>query len=38
MLEVQQVRCWHDIVILGESDFYLSPEHEMVWLKADEKV
>jgi hypothetical protein len=38
MLETQQVRCWHHIVTLNESWFYLSTDHEMIWLQSDEKV
>jgi hypothetical protein len=38
MLEIQQVRCWHDIVTLDESWFYLSMDHEMISLQSDEKV
>lgn len=38
MLEIQQVRSWHDIVTLDESWFYLCTDHEMIWLQSDEKV
>jgi hypothetical protein len=38
MLEIQQVRCWHNIVTLDESWFSLSTDHEMIWLQSDEKV
>jgi hypothetical protein len=38
MLEIQRVRCWHNIVTLDESWFYLSTDHDMIWLQSDEKV
>jgi hypothetical protein len=38
MLEIQQVRCWHNIVTLDESWFYLSTDHEMIWIQSDEKL
>jgi histone-lysine N-methyltransferase SETMAR len=38
MLKVQQVRCWHNIVTLDESWFYLSTDHELIWFPADGKV
>jgi hypothetical protein len=38
MLEVQRDRTWHDIVTLDEFWFYLSMDHEFVWLPRDEKV
>jgi hypothetical protein len=38
MLEIQRVRFWHNIVTLDESWFYLSTDHEMIWLQSDEKV
>jgi hypothetical protein len=37
-LEVQRGRAWHDIVTLDQSWFYLSTDHEFVWLPRDEKV
>jgi ABC-type uncharacterized transport system YnjBCD substrate-binding protein len=38
MLEIQQVRSWHDIVTLDELWFYLSTDQEMIWLQSNEKV
>jgi hypothetical protein len=38
MLEIQQVRCWHNIVMLDEFWFYLSTDYEMICLQSDEKV
>jgi hypothetical protein len=38
MLEVQGDRAWYDIVILDESWFYLSRDHESIWLPRDEMV
>jgi hypothetical protein len=38
LLTTQQERCWHDIVTLDESWFYLNTDHEFIWLQADEKV
>jgi histone-lysine N-methyltransferase SETMAR len=38
MFEIQRVRCWHNVVTLDESWFYLSTDHEMIWLHSDEKV
>jgi hypothetical protein len=38
MLEIQGVRYWHNIVTLDQSWFYLSMDHEMIWLQSDEKV
>jgi histone-lysine N-methyltransferase SETMAR len=35
---MQEVRSWHDIVTLDESWFYLSTDHEMIWLQSGEKV
>jgi ABC-type uncharacterized transport system YnjBCD substrate-binding protein len=37
MLEIQRLRCWHDILTLDESWSYLSTDHEMIWLQSDEK-
>ena len=38
MLEVQQSRNWHDIVTLDESWFYISTDHERIWLTPGEPV
>jgi hypothetical protein len=38
MLEVQRSRAWYDIVPLDESWFYLTTDHEFIWLPAGEKV
>jgi hypothetical protein len=38
LVTTQQGRCWHDIVTLDESWFYLNTNHELIWLRADEKV
>jgi hypothetical protein len=38
ILEVQQDRAWHDIIIVDEPWFYLSRDSEFVWLPRDEKV
>jgi histone-lysine N-methyltransferase SETMAR len=35
---MQEVRSWHDIVTLDESWFYLSTDHEMIWLQFGKKV
>jgi hypothetical protein len=32
------VKCWHSIVTLDESWFYLPTDHEIIWLQSDEKV
>jgi histone-lysine N-methyltransferase SETMAR len=32
VLEVQEDRAWHDIITLDESWFYLTTEHERIWL------
>jgi hypothetical protein len=36
MLEIQRVKCLHDIVTLEESVLDLSTYHEIIWLQADE--
>jgi hypothetical protein len=38
MLEIQQVRYWHNTVTLDESWFDLLTDYEMIWLQSDEKV
>jgi hypothetical protein len=38
MLERQEQRSWHDIVILDESWFYLNTEHELRWIQPDEEI
>jgi hypothetical protein len=38
MLEIQQIRCWHNIVTIDESWFHLLMGDEMIWLQSDEKV
>jgi hypothetical protein len=37
VLERQERRSWHDMVTLDESWFYLSVDHELIWLQPDEK-
>jgi hypothetical protein len=34
LLQVQEARTWHDVVTLDESWFYLSTDHELIWLPA----
>jgi hypothetical protein len=38
MLEIQRLRCWHNIATLDESWVYRSMDHKMIWLQSDEKV
>jgi hypothetical protein len=38
MLEVWYHRAWRDIVILDELWFYLTTDHEFIWLPQGEKV
>jgi hypothetical protein len=38
MLEVWRDRTWHDIITFDESWFYLSTDHELIWLPQDETV
>jgi hypothetical protein len=38
MLEVRRDRTWHEIVTFDESWFYLSTDHELIWLPQDETV
>jgi hypothetical protein len=38
MLERQEQRSWHDIVILDGSWFYLNTEHELIWLQPGEEI
>jgi hypothetical protein len=38
VLERQERRSWHDMVILDESWFYLNADHELIWLQRDEEV
>jgi hypothetical protein len=38
LLTTQQERWWHDTVTLDESWFDLNTDHELIWLRADEKV
>jgi hypothetical protein len=37
MFSIQQVRARRNTVSLDESWFYVSPDHEMILLEADEK-
>jgi hypothetical protein len=36
LLQAQQKRSWHDIVTLDKSRFYLSTDHERIWLAPGE--
>jgi hypothetical protein len=38
MLELQERRSWHDIVMLGESWFYLDTDHEPIWAQPDAEI
>jgi hypothetical protein len=38
MLERQQLRSWHEIVILDELWFYLKTDHEFIWLPLDGEI
>jgi histone-lysine N-methyltransferase SETMAR len=38
ILQVKRDRAWHDIITLDESWFYLSMDHELIWLRHGEKM
>jgi hypothetical protein len=38
MLDQEETRDWHNIIMLGESWFYLCTDHELIWLAPGEMV